>query len=48
MKSQRRSLPFIVVACMIAGVVSLYYGINVFAASSETENVVSKKIELST
>lgn len=43
MKSQRRRLPFIVMACMIAGVVSLYYGINVFAASSETENVVSKK-----
>lgn len=43
MKSQRRRLPFIVMACMIAGVVSLYYGINVFAASSETENIVSKK-----
>ncbi|MCT1398128.1 CehA/McbA family metallohydrolase [Paenibacillus sp. p3-SID867] len=42
MKSQRRSLPFIVMACFIAGVVSLCYGINVFA-SSDKEEVVSQK-----
>lgn len=41
MKSQRRSLPFIVMACFIVGVVSLCYGINVFAAS--LEDGVSKK-----
>ncbi|MEF7441487.1 CehA/McbA family metallohydrolase [Paenibacillus lautus] len=42
MKSQRRRLPFIVMACMIAGVVSLYYDMNVFA-SSDKEEGVSKK-----
>ncbi|WP_261800352.1 CehA/McbA family metallohydrolase [Paenibacillus sp. PAMC21692] len=42
MKSQRRRLPFIVLACIIAGVVSLCYGMLVFA-SSEKEGVVSNK-----
>ena len=42
MKSQRRSLPFIVMACIIAGVVSLCYGMNVFASSNK-EAGVSKK-----
>lgn len=42
MKSQsRRRLPFIVLACIIAGVVSLCYGIIVFA-SSEKEDAASK------
>lgn len=42
MKSQRRSLPFIVMACFIAGVVSLCYGINVFASSDKEEGVSQK------
>jgi hypothetical protein len=41
-KSQRRRLPFIVLACIIAGVVSLCYGMLVFA-SSEKGEVVSVK-----
>lgn len=42
MKSQRRSLPFIVMACFIAGVVSLCYGINVSASSDKEEGVSQK------
>lgn len=42
MKFQRRRLPFIVLACIIAGVVSLSYG-NLVFASAEEEVGVSKK-----
>ncbi|MEK6994305.1 CehA/McbA family metallohydrolase [Paenibacillus sp. FSL K6-1566] len=42
MKFQRRRLPFIVLACIIAGVVSLSYG-NLVFASAEKEVDVSKK-----
>ncbi|WP_339295204.1 CehA/McbA family metallohydrolase [Paenibacillus sp. FSL W7-1279] len=43
MKSQRRSLPFIVMACFIAGVISLCYGINVSASSDKEEGVSQKE-----
>lgn len=42
MKCQRSSLPFIVMACFIAGVVSLCYSNNV-SASSDIEKSASKK-----
>ncbi|MFD0959239.1 CehA/McbA family metallohydrolase [Paenibacillus chungangensis] len=42
MTSNSRNLPLIVMACFIAGVISLCYGIMAFA-SSEKENGVSKK-----
>ncbi|GIP36092.1 hypothetical protein J2TS4_53020 [Paenibacillus sp. J2TS4] len=39
MKHPCRRLPLIVIACFIAGFVSLCYGISVFASSEKTDNV---------